>query len=81
VDIRQTRGLLGDKIALCKERLTYTRPRTLSQEQCENIIKKIETLMAVLPAYGENHIFVEPTNATVENIQAINRDTFKQLIS
>jgi hypothetical protein len=79
MDIRQTRGLLGDKIALAKERLTYTRPRTLSQAQCENIVQKIDTLIAILPSMGENEFFDEPRKATITDLKTIIGDSFKHL--
>lgn len=57
MDDKQLRGLLWDTIAHVRERLTYTRVRTLTLDRVIAIQKAAEDLLAVLPQFDDNKLY------------------------
>jgi hypothetical protein len=57
MDDKQSRALLGDTIAQAKERLTFTRVRTLTSERVTAIQRALDNLLLQLPQFGENTVY------------------------
>ena len=57
MDDKQSRALLGDTIAHVKERLTFTRVRTLPLDRVIAIQRALDNLLLELPKFGENTVY------------------------